>query len=391
MPVRSAKNESSSRKPATLSKKTTATVGAVPAEELKQEFPPIKLPVRPPYPPMEAVAVAEIPRGEGWLYEPKWDGFRCLAFRRSEQVLLQSKAGQPLGRYFPELVESLRVLPVQQFVLDGEIIILEGGHLAFDELLQRIHPAESRIRKLAAETPGRLMVFDLLVDEEGKPLVNFPLSQRRERLQEFFQNIPATERVRLSPATTDYADAQEWMGELGAAGLDGIIAKRLDEPYHSGDRGGMVKIKRIRTADCVVGGFRCAEKGDQIGSLLLGLYNDEGLLDHVGFTSSFAAQERQGLKAIVEPLLGAPGFSGKAPGGPSRWSTRRSTEWQSLQPKLVCEVRYDHFSGGRFRHGTKFLRWRPDKDPKQCTFAQVRGRGGKPGISLEEFFATRAA
>jgi ATP-dependent DNA ligase len=237
-------------------------------------------------------------------------------------VLLQSKSGQPLGRYFPELVDALRALPVEQFVLDGEIIILEDGHLAFDELLQRIHPAESRIRKLAAETPSTLMVFDLLVDAEGKPLVNFPLRDRRQQLQEFFGTLSSNDRVRLSPASEDYADAEEWMKELGAAGFDGIIAKRLDESYHSGDRAGMVKIKRMRTADCVVGGFRYAEKGGQVGSLLLGLYDDQGLLDHVGFTSSFAAEEREGLKKIVQPLVGGPGFTGKAPGGPSRWSTR---------------------------------------------------------------------
>jgi ATP-dependent DNA ligase len=385
MPRKASSRAASSR----LAKKTKATVGAVAAEELKQEFPPIKLPIRPPYPPMEALSIAEIPAGDGWLYEPKWDGFRCLAFRRSDEVLLQSKAGQPLGRYFPELVRALQKLPVQQFVIDSEIIILEDGHLAFDELLQRIHPAESRIRKLAAETPGTLMVFDLLVDADGKPLVNFPLAERRQHLQVFFSDIQNNERMRLSPASKDRADAEEWMGELGAAGLDGIIAKRLDEPYHSGDRAGMVKIKRLRTADCVVGGFRYAEKGDQIGSLLLGLYNDEGKLDHVGFTSSFAAEERQGLKKIVEPLVGGEGFTGKAPGGPSRWSTRRSSEWEALKPKLVCEVRYDHFSGERFRHGTKFLRWRPDKDPRQCTFAQVRGRDGK--FTLQEFFADRAA
>ncbi len=385
MPPKASSRAASSR----VAKKTKATVGAVPAEELKQEFPPIKLPIRPPYAPMEALSIAEIPKGDGWLYEPKWDGFRCLAFRRGDQVLLQSKAGQPLGRYFPELVEALRTLPAEQFVIDSEIIIMEDGHLAFDELLQRIHPAESRIRKLSVETPGTLMVFDLLVDTDGKPLVNFPLAERRQNLQVFFSDIHNHDRVRLSPASKDRHDAEEWMGELGAAGLDGIIAKRLDEPYHSGDRSGMVKIKRLRTADCVVGGFRYAEKGDQIGSLLLGLYNDEGKLDHVGFTSSFAADERAGLKKIVEPLVGGEGFTGKAPGGPSRWSTRRSSEWQPLQPKLVCEVRYDHFSGDRFRHGTKFLRWRPDKEPNQCTFAQVRGRDGK--FSLNDFFAGRAA
>jgi ATP-dependent DNA ligase len=347
--------------------------GAVPAEELQAQFPEINLPVRPPYPPMEAKSVEELPRGEGWQFEPKWDGFRCLAFRRGDQVLLQSKAGQPLGRYFPELVEALRGLKPQQFVVDGEIVIFSGEHLAFDDLLQRIHPAESRIRKLAAQTPATLMCFDLLVDDQGKSLVELPLSERRKRLQELFSGIGKSERVRLSPFTPDRRQAERWMRELGPTGLDGVVAKLVGEPYHSGDRSAMVKIKRIRTADCVVGGFRYAEKGGQIGSLLLGLYNEQGLLDHVGFSSSFTAEQRQELKGIVQPLIGPPGFTGKAPGGLSRWSTRRSMEWQPLQPKLVCEVRYDHFSGGRFRHGTKFLRWRPDKKPKECTLEQVLG------------------
>jgi ATP-dependent DNA ligase len=346
-------------------------VGAIPEEALEAAFPEISLPIRPPYPPMEAKSVEELPRGEGWQFEPKWDGFRCLAFRRGDQVLLQSKAGQPLGRYFPELVEALRALTPKQFVLDGEIVIFSGEHLAFDDLLQRIHPAESRIRKLAAQTPATLMCFDLLVDERGKSLVELPLSERRKRLQELFSGIGQSERVRLSPFTLDRRQAERWMRELAPTGLDGVVAKLIGEPYHSGDRTAMVKVKRIRTADCIVGGFRYAEKGGQIGSLLLGLYNEQGLLDHVGFTSSFTAQQRQELKGVVEPLIGPPGFTGKAPGGLSRWSTRRSMEWQPLQPKLVCEVRYDHFSGGRFRHGTKFLRWRPDKKPKQCTFEQV--------------------
>ncbi|HKW65998.1 MAG TPA: ATP-dependent DNA ligase [Terriglobales bacterium] len=347
--------------------------GAVPAEELQVQFPTIKLPIRPPYPPMEAKSVEELPRGEGWQFEPKWDGFRCLAFRSGDQVLLQSKAGQPLGRYFPELIEALRGLKPQQFVLDGEIVIFSGEHLAFDDLLQRIHPAESRIRKLAAQTPATLMCFDLLVDEKGKSLVELPLTERRKRLEELFSGMGKSDRVRLSPFTLDRGQAERWMRELGPTGLDGVVAKLVGEPYHSGDRAAMVKVKRIRTADCVVGGFRYSEKGGQIGSLLLGLYNQQGLLDHVGFTSSFNAEQRQELKNIVEPLIGSPGFTGKAPGGLSRWSTRRSMEWQPLQPKLVCEVRYDHFSGGRFRHGTKFLRWRPDKKPKQCTFEQVLG------------------
>jgi ATP-dependent DNA ligase len=358
-------------------KKRTAKVkaGAIPPEELVQPFPSIELPIQPPYPPAEAKSVNEIPRGPGWLYEPKWDGFRCLAFRNRKEVLLQSKAGQPLGRYFPELVAALADLPERRFVLDGEIVIFSGGHLSFDDLLLRIHPAESRIRKLSAESPASFMCFDLLVDSKGQVLTDLPLKQRREKLVQLFRHFPAKGTVRLSPASTDPKQAEQWMRELATLGLDGIVAKRLDEPYRSGERTGMVKIKRIRTADCVVGGFRYAEKGGGIGSLLLGLYNDQELLDHVGFTSSFTREQRIELKKTVEPLIGGPGFTGHAPGGPSRWSTKRSSEWQSLKPKLVCEVSYDHFSGSRFRHGTKFLRWRPEKKPRQCTFEQVR-----PGV-----------
>jgi len=235
----------------------------------------------------------------------------------------------------------------------------------------RIHPAESRIRKLSKETPVTFMVFDLLLDARGKPLVDRPLSERKAELKEFFEDLAAKGMVRISPASRDRVQAEKWMSELAPVGLDGVVAKLGDAPYASGERTAMVKIKRLRTADCVVGGFRYAEKGGGIGSLLLGLQNEEGKLDHIGFTSSFTAEQRQELKKVVEPLIAPPGFTGKAPGGPSRWSTRRSDEWKPLKPKLVCEVRYDHFSGGRFRHGTKFLRWRPDKKPKQCTFEQV--------------------
>jgi len=356
-------------------KKTTA--GAVPAEALEGEFPPIDLPVRPPFPPMEARAVDRIPLegGDGgWLYEPKWDGFRCLAFRKGDQVLLQSKSCQPLARYFPELVEALRKLPVKTFALDGEIVIFREGSLSFDDLLLRIHPAESRIRKLARETPASLLVFDLLVDDRGRSLAETPLEERRPRLERLFEKIPAG-TVILSPATPDHSQAQTWIRELGGAGLDGVVAKQLDAPYLSGDRSAMVKIKRMRTADCVVGGFRWAQAGDKLGSLLLGFYNDAGLLDHVGFSSSFNAEERAELEGVLKPHIGGSGFTGKAPGGPSRWAQGRSTEWVPLDPVLVCEVRYDHFSGGRFRHGTKFLRWRPDKEPKACTYEQVRARG----------------
>lgn len=363
--------------------------GAVPAEELKQAFPDINLPIRPPFPPMEAKLVAEIPSGPEWRYEPKWDGFRCLAFRKGRDILLQSKAGQPLGRYFPELLQALVDLDITQFVLDGEIVILREGRLSFDDLLMRIHPAASRIRKLSEATPASLFVFDLLVDERGKSLVEQPLEKRREALEEFFGGIRSSGRgrteprepsIRLSPSSHDRKAALRWMGEGQRNGLDGVMAKRTDMPYVSGERTAMRKIKRIRTADCVVGGFRYASKGKAIGSLLLGLYNDAGKLDHIGFTSSFTAERRRELKHVIEPLKGGQGFTGKAPGGPSRWSTERSGEWEALKPKLVCEVRYDYFSGGRFRHGTKFMRWRPEKSPKQCTYDQVQGPAVEPDL-----------
>jgi ATP-dependent DNA ligase len=377
---------------------TDIAQGALPADELKQEFPPIALPIQPPFPPMEAKAVAEIPKGDSWAYEPKWDGFRCLAFRKGNEVLLQSKAGQPLGRYFPEMVEALTKLPAKQFVLDGEIVILQDGRLAFDDLLMRIHPAESRIRKLSKATPASYLVFDLLVDERGKSLIGLPLSQRREKLEELFEELKThsskkrlngapelsgaldvsqgAEQILLSPSVRDFSTARRWLTELAVSGFDGVVAKQLDCPYASGERTAMRKIKRIRTADCVIGGFRYASKGGEVGSLLLGLYDVDGLLNHVGFTSSFRADERKKLKGILRPYMKGSGFTGHAPGGPSRWSTERSGEWERLDPKLVCEVRYDHFSGGRFRHGTKFLRWRPDKDPKSCTYEQLANRGG---------------
>ena len=359
-------------------KAAKVSAGATAPEDLQIPFPSIRVPIQPPFAPEEAKSVVEIPRGDNWLYEPKWDGFRCLAFRSGGDVLLQSKAGQPLGRYFPEVVEALRGLPAPRFVLDGEIVVFLDGHLAFDDLLMRIHPAQSRIRRLASESPATLMCFDLLVDGSGKSLIESPLSIRRKRLEEFLRQVAENDRIRLSPASMDPAEAERWMKKLATTGLDGIIAKRLDAPYLSGERSAMVKVKRVRTADCVVGGFRYSEKGGGIGSLLLGLYNPRGLLDHVGFTSSFNAEQRMELKNVVKPLEGGQGFTGKAPGGPSRWSTRRSMEWQPLKPKLVCEVQYDHFAGGRFRHGTKFLRWRPEKKPAQCTFDQVEGRSKTP-------------
>jgi ATP-dependent DNA ligase len=336
-------------------------------------FPHLDLPLTPPFPPMEARAVATIPDGDAWIYEPKWDGFRCLAFRDDDTIALQSKAGQPLARYFPELVDGLRALHARRFVLDGEIVIVENGRLSFDDLLMRIHPAESRIRKLSKETPAHLLVFDLLVDERGRDLTKMPLAGRRARLEAFIAREDAAHVLELSPTSSDRAQAERWLRDYAAIGCDGVVAKLAREPYHSGDREAMQKIKRLRTADCVVGGFRYASrKPGVIGSLLLGLYNDAGTLDHVGFASSFTAAERRDVKRIIEPLIGGTGFTGRAPGGPSRWSTERTGEWEPLAPSLVCEVRYDHFSGGRFRHGTKLLRWRPDKDPRQCTFDQLQ-------------------
>ena len=286
---------------------------------------------------MEAQSVEHIPIGSEWQYEPKWDGFRCLVFRDGSKIELQSKSGQSLTRYFPELVEAVRSVKAATFVLDGEIVVPAGNAFSFDALLQRIHPARSRVEKLAAAT----------------------------------QSLLGVERIRLSPATTRLAEAKGWLRRVGTT-LDGIVAKRRDLEYRSGDRSGMQKIKNYRSADCVVGGFRYNEGKPVVGSLLLGLYDDNGLLHHVGFTSTIKREDKPALTKKLEPLIAPPGFTGNAPGGPSRWSTKRSGEWQPLKPKLVVEVCYDHFSGHRFRHGTKLMRWRPDKSPEQCTLDQVK-------------------
>jgi ATP-dependent DNA ligase len=331
----------------------------------------MSLPLSKSFPPMEAQPASELPTGPEWHYEPKWDGFRCLAFRDGNKVELQSKSQKPLTRYFPELVAALKSLKPTKFVLDGEIVIPIDGQLSFDSLLMRIHPAESRVRKLSQETPGVYVVFDLLVDERGKDLTKLPLRERRHRLEAFAnQYLPQNGLIRVSPATNGIEVARKWF-HMGV-GLDGIVAKREDLPYQSGNRTGMQKIKKQRTADCVVGGFRYLEKKKQVGSLLLGLYNNQGKLDHVGFTSSIRDEDRPELTKKLEKMVKPPGFTGNAPGGPSRWSTERSGEWQPLDPKLVAEVQFDHFTGGRFRHGTKFLRWRPEKKPEDCTIAQVR-------------------
>ena len=320
---------------------------------------------------MEAASVDTIPEGDEWQYEPKWDGFRCLAYRHTGDVELRSKAGQPLARYFPELVAALVAVKAREFVLDGEIVVPAGTGLSFDNLLQRIHPAESRIQKLAASTPAWLIVFDLLANAEGDSLIERPLSERREALEKFARSyFPRGGQLRLSPATTNLSVAKSWFGSVGTS-LDGLIAKRRDVAYASGERTGMVKIKPHRSADCVVGGFRYAEKARVVGSLLLGLYDEQGLLHHVGFCSGLKSAEKPALTKKLEALVGGSGFTGRAPGGPSRWSTKRSSEWQPLEPKLVVEVSFDHVTSDRFRHGTSLLRWRPDKAPRQCTLEQL--------------------
>lgn len=320
---------------------------------------------------MEALSVDEIPKGKDWQYEPKWDGFRCLVFRDGNAVNLRSKSGQPLTRYFPELAATFSALKPKKFVLDGEIVVPQGKAFSFDQLLQRIHPAASRVSRLAAEMPAMLIVFDLLLVGD-KNLTRQPLGERRKMLEDFAHEFLRGRRlIRLSPATVRLSDAKNWLKQVGAT-LDGIIAKRRDLPYESGSRIGMQKIKNFRSADCVVGGFRYNAGKKTVGSLLLGVYNEQGLLDHVGFTSSLRVEEKKALTVRLKKLIEPPGFTGKKPGGPSRWSTGRSAQWQPLKPKLVVEVCYDHFSNGRFRHGTRLLRWRPDKAPRQCTMDQLR-------------------
>ncbi|MBB4366492.1 ATP-dependent DNA ligase [Bradyrhizobium sp. CIR18] len=330
---------------------------------------------------MEARSVDEIPRGKEWQYEPKWDGFRCLLSRDGGHVDLRSKSGEDLARYFPEVVAAALKLKADRFTLDGEIVVPHGKSFSFDALLQRIHPAASRVTKLSQETPALYLTFDLLATAREKQLASKPLSERRPVLEAFAKANLKGSLFRLSPATTSYATAKKWLAQSGG-GSDGVIAKRVDLPYQAGNRDGMQKIKKFRSADCVVGGFRYATNKiagrKVVGSLLLGLYDDGGLLHHVGFTSAIKADQKPALTDRVEALIAEPGFTGNAPGGPSRWSTERSAIWCPLKPKLVIEVCYDHFSGERFRHGTSILRWRPDKAPRQCSFEQLKQRAADP-------------
>jgi ATP-dependent DNA ligase len=321
--------------------------------------------------PMEAKSAESLPSEAGtWQFEPKWDGFRCLAFRDGGAVELRGKSGTSLGRFFPEVLATLLDVPFERFVVDGELVIELNGRMTFDALQARLHPAASRIRKLSQETPARLILFDMLVGPDGSQVEALPLTERRSALEAFGEKAAIAGKLIVTPCTRDLAQAREWLDDFSHNGRDGVVAKRLDEKYLSGERA-MIKVKRLRTADCVVGGFRYLSGSDEVGSLLLGLYNAQGLLDHVGFTSTIANDEREALTRKLRALQARPGFTGKAPGGPSRWSTERSGEWEPLKPELVVEVRYDHVTSDRFRHGTKLMRFRPDKAPRQCGIEQI--------------------
>jgi ATP-dependent DNA ligase len=321
--------------------------------------------------PMEARLVEALPRESGWQYEPKWDGFRCLAFRDGSEVELKAKSGKPLNRFFPDAVRTIAAVPMKKLVLDGELLIGVDGEFSFDALQMRLHPAASRVAKLSAEQPATFVVFDCLLDARGKSLLAAPFERRREALEAVFERTGEGDYFVLTPFTRDVKKADRWL-KGAQVQTDGVIAKRLDLAYEPGERA-MLKVKRLRTADCVVGGFRYESNSKLAGSLLLGLYDKEGLLHHVGFTSAIPAAEKSALTKKLEKLIWPPGFTGNAPGGPSRWSTERTSAWEPLKPKLVVEVRYDHVTGDRFRHGTKLIRWRPDKAPRQCTFEQLKG------------------
>jgi ATP-dependent DNA ligase len=318
---------------------------------------------------MEARLVNELPRGPGWQFEPKWDGFRCLAFKDGGKVELQAKSGKSLSRFFPEIVESIARAPFKRFTIDGELVIEIGGTSSFEALQMRLHPAASRIARLSSENPATFIAFDCVRDTNGRSIANASFETRQRALEDLISGLSGEERIKLTRSTTDRRVALRWLNG-GLRGTDGVVAKRLDLPYMPGERS-MLKIKRIRTADCVVGGFRYEAASKVVGSLLLGLFDNAGKLHHVGFTSALSNAEKPKLTKVLEKLIAPPGFTGDAPGAPSRWSTARSTEWQPLKPKLVAEVGYDHVTGRRFRHGTRFIRWRPDKSPEQCTLTQI--------------------
>jgi ATP-dependent DNA ligase len=335
---------------------------------------------------MEARQVEHLPDGPGWQFEPKWDGFRCIARRDGAKIDLISKSGKPLARYFPEIADDLKSVSPKRFIVDGELCIPIGSSLSFEALQLRLHPAASRVAKLAQETPAIFILFDILASQ-NEDLTPAPLTERRAALETLFATIKG-DRLRLSPYTRLRTEAKRWLERAGAGLLDGVVAKELGSAYKIGERA-MLKVKCLRSADCVVGGFRYATDSKQVGSLLLGLFNDDGKLDHVGFTSGIPKAKRAELTAKLEKLKGPPGFTGNAPGGPSRWSTERSAAWVPLKHKLVAEVQYDHVTGERFRHGTRFLRWRPDKAPRQCTLEQL-GLEARPSKLARTLFGAES-
>ena len=328
------------------------------------------MPTRIPFP-MEALLVGELPEGKEWRYEPKWDGFRCLAHKRGPTVTLRSKSGRPLERYFPDIVGLLEKLAVRTFLLDGELLVEGEKGYSFSDLQMRLHPAASRVHMLAQKQPATFVIFDILKTEDDQTLMSAPLSQRHRLLEQFYETYCSKEKaIRLSPQTDSLSEAMDWLSSSGWY-IDGIVAKKNTDVYVPGERV-MQKYKPMRTADCVVGGFRYGKDSDEVGSLLLGLYDDAGRLNHVGFTSTIAKADKPSLTKKLERLIQEPGFTGNAPGAPSRWSTDRSTQWKPLSPKLVVEVSFDHVTDSRFRHGTKLIRFRPDKSPRQCTMEQLQ-------------------
>ncbi len=356
------------------------------------------LPVAPPVAPMLAKLASEIPAGDGWLYEPKWDGFRALVFRDGDDLFIQSRELKPLDRYFPELATPLRAALPAQAVVDGEIVIAGPDGLDFEALLQRIHPAASRVARLASELPASFVAWDLLA-EGTEDLRGTPLRERRQRLERVFRVGPA---MHLTPATTDRATAADWFERFEGAGLDGVVAKRLDGVYQPGQRA-MVKIKHQRTADCVVAGFRWHKDGpgELVGSLLLGLYDADDVLHHVGIAASFTRVRRAELAHELAPLREDAltdhpwhawredeAAGPRKPGATSRWNRGKDLSWEPLRPERVCEVAYDHLQGTRFRHATHFLRWRPDRSPSACRYDQLEER---PAYELAAIFTAPAA
>ena len=361
----------------------------------------MRLPFSPPLAPMLSAAADALPGGPGWQFEPKWDGFRTLVFRDGDEILLQSRDEKPMNRYFPELLAPLaRTLP-PRCVLDGEVVIVGAAGLDFEALLLRIHPAASRVKLLAAQSPASYVAWDVLALEDDD-LREVPLAARRERLEQALTR--ATPPVHLSPATRDRALAEDWFRRFEGAGLDGVMAKRLDAPYRPGERT-MIKVKHARTADCVVAGYRWHKKGPgtMVGSLLLGLYDEEGTLHHVGVTAAFTNAARKQLVTDLAPLRENaldhhpwrdwataeedPGADGqRMPGATSRWNRGKDLSWEPLRPERVCEVAYDHMQGSRFRHAAHFVRWRPDKRPQDCRYDQLEVT---PAYELERVFGAR--